>query len=253
VIAQKHADQYALGQVLNALGEVARVLDEPSVAHQYYVRSLHIRRELGDTRGVAMCLTNLGHVLVAEDELRHAQETLVESLGLLEELEHEYGQAVCVSALAAVAAADRQPAVAARLLGAAQAALERVGNSLEPADQRACAHTLALAGEALGSQFEVEFATGRGLSLVDAAALLEVGAVTNEPGSEPVSSSVSVLSPREREVVTLIARGCTSEAIAEALVISRRTADTHAAHIRDKLGLRSRAEIAAWAIQNGLG
>lgn len=62
----------------------------------------------------------------------------------------------------------------------------------------------------------------------------------------------AALSAREREVATLIARGFTSEAIADALLISRRTADTHAAHIRDKLGLRSRAEIAAWATRNGL-
>jgi DNA-binding CsgD family transcriptional regulator len=51
-----------------------------------------------------------------------------------------------------------------------------------------------------------------------------------------------LLSPREREVASLTARGHTREAIAEALVISRRTAHTHAAHIRDKLGVRSRAE-----------
>jgi DNA-binding NarL/FixJ family response regulator len=37
-----------------------------------------------------------------------------------------------------------------------------------------------------------------------------------------------------------------------ALVITERTADTHAAYICDKLGLRSRAEIAAWATRDGL-
>jgi DNA-binding CsgD family transcriptional regulator len=61
-----------------------------------------------------------------------------------------------------------------------------------------------------------------------------------------------VLSPREAEVAALIAQGKTSKEIAEILVITERTADTHAAHIRDKLGLRSRAEIAAWATRQGL-
>jgi non-specific serine/threonine protein kinase len=60
------------------------------------------------------------------------------------------------------------------------------------------------------------------------------------------------LSAREAEVAALIARGLTSPEIAERLVISVRTADTHAAHIRDKLDLRSRAEIAAWAVRHGL-
>jgi len=54
------------------------------------------------------------------------------------------------------------------------------------------------------------------------------------------------LSPREQEVADLIARGLTSKEIAEQLVVSEKTVDTHADHIRQKLGLRSRAEIAIW-------
>jgi DNA-binding CsgD family transcriptional regulator len=60
------------------------------------------------------------------------------------------------------------------------------------------------------------------------------------------------LTPREREVAALIGRGLTSREIAAALVITERTADTHAEHIRAKLGARSRAEIAAWAVRHGL-
>ena len=61
------------------------------------------------------------------------------------------------------------------------------------------------------------------------------------------------LTRREREVASLIARGLTSREIAAELVISERTADVHADHIREKLGLHSRAEIAAWAARRGLG
>jgi DNA-binding NarL/FixJ family response regulator len=60
------------------------------------------------------------------------------------------------------------------------------------------------------------------------------------------------LTPRERDVASLIARGFTSPRVAEILVISERTADAHADHIRGKLGLHSRAEIAAWAVEHGL-
>ena len=62
----------------------------------------------------------------------------------------------------------------------------------------------------------------------------------------------AVLTPREREVAMLIAHGYTSKQIAEALVITERTADTHADRIRAKLDLRSRTEIAAWVLGNGL-
>jgi DNA-binding CsgD family transcriptional regulator len=61
-----------------------------------------------------------------------------------------------------------------------------------------------------------------------------------------------VLTAREREVALLIAQGKTSREIAEALVITERTADTHADRIRVKLGLHSRAEIVAWVLSQGL-
>src|SRR5262249_41152638 len=57
----------------------------------------------------------------------------------------------------------------------------------------------------------------------------------------------SELTPRELEVVTLIARGWTNRQIADALEPAERTAETHARNIRDKLGLATRAELVAWA------
>jgi DNA-binding NarL/FixJ family response regulator len=60
------------------------------------------------------------------------------------------------------------------------------------------------------------------------------------------------LTTREREVATLIACGATSREIARALTISERTAEAHVSHMLGKLGFRSRAQIAAWAVENGL-
>lgn len=56
------------------------------------------------------------------------------------------------------------------------------------------------------------------------------------------------LSRREREVAALVADGLTNREIAERLFISERTADGHLEHIREKLAVNSRAQVAAWFV-----
>src|SRR5881392_453614 len=60
------------------------------------------------------------------------------------------------------------------------------------------------------------------------------------------------LSDREREVLRLLALGHTNQEIAKELFISVRTAETHRAHIMQKLGLASRAELVRYAMAQGL-
>lgn len=60
------------------------------------------------------------------------------------------------------------------------------------------------------------------------------------------------LSQREREVLRLLALGHTNQQIAELLVISVRTAESHRAHIMQKLRLDTRAELVRWALDRGV-
>jgi len=60
------------------------------------------------------------------------------------------------------------------------------------------------------------------------------------------------LSEREREVMRLLALGHTNQEIAKMLYISVRTAETHRAHIMQKLRLSTRAELVRYAIDQGL-
>jgi DNA-binding CsgD family transcriptional regulator len=61
------------------------------------------------------------------------------------------------------------------------------------------------------------------------------------------------LTEREREVAALIAQGKTSREIAEILVVNARTIEKHIENILSKLGFTSRAQIAVWASEKGLG
>ena len=60
------------------------------------------------------------------------------------------------------------------------------------------------------------------------------------------------LTAREREVAALTAQGKSNREIAEILVVSERTIETHVGNILAKLGFASRAQIAAWAVEQGL-
>jgi DNA-binding NarL/FixJ family response regulator len=70
------------------------------------------------------------------------------------------------------------------------------------------------------------------------------------PGS--ASPDFATLSAREREVLQLIAEGRTTKAIASALYVSKKTIDTHRAHILTKLHATSVAELVKHAIREGL-
>ena len=61
-----------------------------------------------------------------------------------------------------------------------------------------------------------------------------------------------MLSPREAEVVALVAQGATNREIAQRLFLSEKTVERHLAHIFAKLGVSSRSAVAAWAVASSL-
>ncbi|WP_353808666.1 alpha/beta fold hydrolase [Agromyces sp. SYSU T00194] len=89
---------------------------------------------------------------------------------------------------------------------------------------------------------------------VTAAALRFLGVDVPEvrPEASAGPAATSTLSPREQEVLRLVARGRTDQQIAEALVLSPHTVHRHLANIRTKLGVPSRAAAAAWALRHDL-
>jgi two-component system, NarL family, response regulator NreC len=70
--------------------------------------------------------------------------------------------------------------------------------------------------------------------------------------NEQAAAEANPLSDRELEVLRLLALGHTNQEIAKTLFISVRTAETHRAHIMQKLGLTSRAELVRYALANGI-
>jgi DNA-binding CsgD family transcriptional regulator/tetratricopeptide (TPR) repeat protein len=79
----------------------------------------------------------------------------------------------------------------------------------------------------------------------------ELDAVRRRLGLGAELSGPDALTPREREVVGLLATGLTNSQLADRLYISPRTAAVHVSNILAKLGMSSRTEVAAWAVREG--
>ncbi len=161
----------------------------------------------------------------------------------------------------ALLAASRPEQAVAPLADAAEAA--RVHGSLSHAWR---AETeLAQALLATGRREEAQEAAKRALALLDSlAANVPAGALRDGfrenamrrvPASlrpRPSRSTTAPLTGREAEVAALVAQGLSNRAIADLLVLSRRTVETHVANAMAKLGLTSRSQLAAWAVEHRL-
>ncbi|GIO12996.1 DNA-binding response regulator [Cohnella xylanilytica] len=66
------------------------------------------------------------------------------------------------------------------------------------------------------------------------------------------SDSYETLSEREKEILSWIAKGYSNKEIAENLIISVKTVETHKAHLMEKLGLRTRPDLVKYALKKGL-
>jgi len=71
---------------------------------------------------------------------------------------------------------------------------------------------------------------------------LGLGLPERDPRTPPA------LTPRQSEVAALVAQGWSNRQIADELVITERTAESHVERIRARLGFRSRAQVAAWYV-----
>ena len=82
--------------------------------------------------------------------------------------------------------------------------------------------------------------------------LTEFQGLEAEGKREAIQKTESNLSPREGEVLQLVAQGATNKQIADSLFISENTVKTHLRNIMDKLHLANRSQAAAYAVERGL-
>jgi DNA-binding CsgD family transcriptional regulator len=162
-----------------------------------------------------------------------------------------------VAGTARLVAANGQPDAAARLLGAAAALGESLGyvapHQARTRNESAAEYTRATLGDpAFSATWEAGAALPFDVARVEAEALLAALVERIESPESPALAVPGGLTPREEDVVRLIAAGRSNREIADALFVGQSTVISHVRNIFAKLGLDSRTAVAAWAIRHGL-
>ena len=273
--------RWGVAQVQYGLGTVARARDDADMAVQHFEDASEIFRELDAWPEIARCVAGVGWIALSRGDLDLAEDRLAEALRLNQSSGQRLGIARGLEAFAALAAARRQPERAARLAGAACQLRESLGHPaglgtrveevLELARERlgaAAAAAMFAAGREMAAEQAVDFAlapqaqrsSGHGPAAgpgsapprepawTDPVLLAAVSPRGDADGLHlPLPRGASPLTPREYEIVLLIARGLSNKEIGDELVISPATAARHVANILSKLGFSSRTQVASWA------
>jgi len=251
---RESADQVGEVLALVQIGYIHLCADEPQQAADWFGECERACERSGNVwyRAYAQWGLGVAALLGADHDRAGALECL--ALRTLRQMDDPMGVALCVDALAWVAAARQEPARALTLLGAADAAWAAIPAAPPVPLRRHHDAALDAAGQAVpDGEDRAAFAAGAAMSQADviAFALGESARPTARPGGTATGAGPGTgsgpLTRREQEVAALVAQGLSNAQIAAMLVISARTVETHVQHIMDKLGFRTRAQIAAWS------
>ena len=205
-----------------------------------------LSRQAGELYTLKVWLLNLGTVALIAGELAASKPLFAEALRIAHQVDDRVQQAYLLDALGCHAARSGQARRAAQLLGAAETVRTGAGARVMPFLAPLMAQAEASAIAALGaSRFEAEFKAGSRLSR-DAAVRLALGEPAHVAAAASDRAGAALLSKREAEVARLVADGLSNKEIGARLFISEHTVDSHVRSILNKLGVNSRAQIAAW-------
>jgi predicted ATPase/DNA-binding CsgD family transcriptional regulator len=244
---------------LNNLANLAAGAEDLAAEIAYYEEALAIFQEIGEAAGEGLVLLNLSTAHWNSGDRGRAFDCARVSLSRNRPLGRPLLLSLGLWAMADHAAAAGARELAARLHGAGEAAQAASDEVVPDEDRRTHDATVATLRRRLGeARFDHLVEEGRRLTLDEAIAeaLTVPAPAATKPPARPAAESCSPdapdhgLSPREIDVLRLVAQGLANKEIAAALGISPRTATTHVANILAKLDVDSRAAATAYALRH---
>jgi len=229
-------------------------LDDPRV-EEFSRQALALAEAHGALSSKAYGLWSVGIAQWRAGDFEEAIGSLRQCIRLFQPMHDLTGISFGVQALSWCIASIAPDEHAARMMGASQAVWRTSGAKVDETNAYSVFDKRSedAVREALGGAgFERGFAEGASYSFEQAVALAlgedgEAGMAGLLPATK--ARAAGGLTRREREIAGLLAEGLSNKEIAERLVISQRTAETHVEHILSKLGLTSRVQVGSWVAE----
>ena len=258
-LSRELGDQYHSASALNMLGRIALLQGDITAARTFQEESLAAGRELGNQRSIAHTLGALGEIAYNMGDFAQACQCYEESLSILLRIDNRWVLAMYLERLARVAVAQDEAIWAVHLLSAAEAVRRVMGASMTPLEREEREWTLTTLQDLLEEHvFAATWAEGQAMSPERAVAARHRCTQATPPSAgekQPVMSTLSPgplhedLTPREQDVLRLVAQGLTDAQVAERLVVSRRTVNFHLSSIYRKLEVSSRSAATRYALE----
>jgi non-specific serine/threonine protein kinase len=250
-ILSDSTNRQLVADVSNARGLLAITQGDPATAVEILSPCVALAASQDDPPRMARYLESLANAQLDLGQVDEAAESWNESLSVFRVVNDWFGIIWSLIGLSLVAAARSQDERALRLAGAADRLTREYSLTTWSFRAQHLEAALKQAHARLGAKARGEAAWKEGRSMATAEALEY--ALGGERPPEEALTDTGPLSRREREVVMLVATGMTNKEIGQRLFIAERTAEGHVERIRNKLGVRSRTEVATWAVAHGLG
>ena len=253
-LSRQFGDRLQAGRLLGNLGYYELSAGDLDAARRHLAESLESARALGDRQSALQGLINGGLAEYLGGSLSAAETLFAESLDLARRMGMRRLAAYALLGLALVGRGQPDPARSVRLHGAADQAMADLGHALQPLEGRLADLDRQRLRAAMGAEaFEAEYVAGRALDPPQLLAeLVRTDVAAGRARVAVPAEAASALTPRELDVLQLIAQGLSNADIAHRLVLSEHTVHRHLANILRKLGLSSRAAAAAWGVRAGL-
>jgi predicted ATPase/DNA-binding CsgD family transcriptional regulator len=243
------ADAMCRSWSLIGIGLASFLRGDADECRRVSIEGVEMSRAVGEVWNQELHLRSLAYAEWQSGSPQIAEAPLLEALEIDRRLDDRWHFAWTLEALGWITVDLGQPARAARLLGMASAFWSQSGSGLGGLWRTYHADAMARLRERLGERRLAE-AVAVGARQDRAAVLLfalgdrlhERETVRTDRGTRTTGR----LTGRELGVAALVASGATNREIGEALFVSTRTVEKHVEHVMNKLGVGSRAEIAAW-------